>query len=388
MRFKLFVVLSCTYVAQIMALALCPVTLHSSLCGGLHHDTTLQLSLHSLHSSMDTLHSSLSGGLPHDHDSPFSFLLSRSWLEVLEPNSVSKFDYDTVEESFQEVVADEALNLFDILRQATTTKDTSTAIALAISDFVSGYSSGLVSRASASLLGDEKKDKSVTKASSTAAFFGIRGLIRGAGLTLGIPRPIVLVLASALASFASERTKIDSRERESRSSKDSSRDKDNDNDEEENVEVLSKPELAGDISKWITFDTLLESLPTEMIDSGLRKNLLYFGIGSFSSTIGLGVNKFTAAQERPRVRKGARTKDAEQVKEELIKLCSSSFEGGVLFFAYSFLSYLIAQVLPSDLKNEFLFSKYLDSVETSLEDIVIQKKMGLVPNPFAPFRFR
>ncbi len=333
----------------------------------------------SLH-TIETIHSSLS----ESHVAPFSFLLSRSWYEVLEPNSITKFDYDTVEESFQEVVADEALNLFDILRQATTTKDTNTAIALAISDFVSGYSSGLVSRASASLLGDTKKDKSVTKASSTAAFFGIRGLIRGAGLTLGIPRPIVLVLASALASIASERTKIDSRERENRSSKD----KGGDEEDEESEKLLSKPELTGDISKWITFDTLLESLPTEMIDSGLRKNLLYFAIGSFSSTVGLGVNKFTAAQERPRVKKGVRTKDTEQVKEELIKICSSSFEGGVLFFSYSYLSYLIAQVLPSDLKNELLFSKYLDSVESGLQDIVIQKKMDVVPNPFAPLRFR
>jgi hypothetical protein len=73
-----------------------------------------------------------------------------------------------------------------------------------MSEFIAGAIGGTLSRTAADILGDKKKDSLTTKISTTGAFFGTRGVIRGLARIAGLPRPLALALSSLIASLISE----------------------------------------------------------------------------------------------------------------------------------------------------------------------------------------
>lgn len=81
--------------------------------------------------------------------------------------------------STSRIFADQAVLAMDALRQASVPMTLNTALSIGISEIVAGVAAGALTRRTAELLGDKKKDTFRTKISTTGAFFGARGLARG-----------------------------------------------------------------------------------------------------------------------------------------------------------------------------------------------------------------
>ena len=75
--------------------------------------------------------------------------------------------------------ADQTALAIDLLRQASVPMTVNTALSIGISEIFAGATAGAITRRTADLLGDKKKDTFRTKVSTTGAFFGARGLARG-----------------------------------------------------------------------------------------------------------------------------------------------------------------------------------------------------------------
>lgn len=236
---------------------------------------------------------------------------------------------------------------FDVVRDAYMPKSGEGAIACGISEAISGSVGAFLSRRTASALKDQKKDDDSTKVTSTAAYFGIRGLIRGSARILGIPRPLVLVTASLVASAAAESTKLRDRRYKVETGG------------EEVEDELSASELAGDIAKWICFDLTLESLPPEIAKTQnlFERYPLYFGVGSFSGSVGAAIreNIDHYSSERKTGQK-AWVKTWEKVPK-------ASVENGVLFLFYAITLNVLDQLLPEVLREELIFARFVDKLE-------------------------
>jgi hypothetical protein len=81
--------------------------------------------------------------------------------------------------STSRILADQAALAIDALRQASVPMTLDTALSIGISEIFAGVAAGALTRRTADLLGDKKKDTFRTKVSTTGAFFGARGLARG-----------------------------------------------------------------------------------------------------------------------------------------------------------------------------------------------------------------
>jgi hypothetical protein len=270
----------------------------------------------------------------------------------------------------------QARGAFDVLRDASMPKNGDAAIACGVSEAVSGAIGAVFSRSAANALNDAKQDSQQTKVSTTAAFFGVRGLVRASTQILGIPRPLGLVISSILASAASEATKLSARE--SAMSQDEKEKKEID--DESIANELSGSEIVGDLTKWLCFDTILEALPTPIASvQGVQRNALYFSVGSLSSTIGsaLRVNidhysgedtKYTDDDDDDDVAdaSNARThygRKNSAWRKTWMKVPKASIEGGVLFLVYAFSIDLVDKLLPAGIREELVFAKFLDSLE-------------------------
>jgi hypothetical protein len=270
----------------------------------------------------------------------------------------------------------QARGAFDVLRDASMPKNGDAAIACGISEAVSGAIGAVFSRSAATALNDAKQDSPQTKVSTTAAFFGVRGLVRASTQILGIPRPLGLVISSILASAASEATKLSARESVAAMSQDEKEKKEID--DESIASELSGSEIVGDLTKWLCFDTILEALPTPIASvQGVQRNALYFSVGSLSSTIGsaLRVNidhysgedaKYTDDDDDD----GADASNATYYsrknsawRKTWMKVPKASIEGGVLFLVYAFSIDLVDKLLPAGIREELVFAKFLDSLE-------------------------
>lgn len=76
-------------------------------------------------------------------------------------------------------MADQAVLALDALRQASVPMTLDSALSIGISEVFAGVAAGAITRKTADVLGDKKKDTFRTKVSTTGAFFGARGLARG-----------------------------------------------------------------------------------------------------------------------------------------------------------------------------------------------------------------
>ena len=247
----------------------------------------------------------------------------------------------------------QAKDAFDVVREASMPKSGEGAIACGISEAISGSVGALLSRRTASALKDKKRDGDTTKVASTATFFGIRGLIRGSARILGIPRPLVLIGASLIASAASESAKLRDR-----------RSKGLDDDSETYEEELSGAEIAGDISKWICFDTILESLPTEIAETQnlLERYPLYFGVGSFSGSVGAAIRE--SIDHYPSQTEGGQELSGKKAwVKAWEKVPKASLENGVLFLFYAITINVLDLFLPEVLREELIFARIIDKIE-------------------------
>jgi hypothetical protein len=240
---------------------------------------------------------------------------------------------------FGEEVSRAGKEVFDQVRKATVPSDIDGYIALLSADAISGAFGAILSRTVADIVGDKKRDTTITKVLTTGSFFGSRGIARAGFQLLGLPRPVAILLSSLFASFVSEEAKFLSRKSaESALSNSSSSSPASFN------ETLSFREIYSDVSKWLVFDTLIETDPIFSLNDAR-----YFVYGSVSAVIALFV-------------KGDKTKD-DNKESYSVKLVKTGLEGGVLFLSYEEFLNFLGKVVPKDLNMRFLFNSVIEDLE-------------------------
>ena len=160
------------------------------------------------------------------------------------------------------------------------------AVSVAVADAVAGAVGGIASRKTASIIGDVKKDSLQTKVGASTAFFGARGLIRGASRVLGMPQPLAILCASALGTVVSEAAKAAGRNSDNMLRP-----------IREEKESLNAPEIIGDVSRWLSYDLIFHSFHHE--SNPLQDALLGFCCGSTAGVLGFILsNTLTLVQQK------------------------------------------------------------------------------------------
>ena len=123
-------------------------------------------------------------------------------------------------------------------------------------------------------------------------------------------------------------------------------------------EVISKKEIAADITRWLVFDEL-ESLLEIPSEPYVAKLLTYFALGGVSATAGYALKR-------------ALNKSLLNVNETLWK---DVLEGGILFSTYSLLNDYLLTVAPNGLFDQELpFYSLIETIETDVEEVTVFKK--------------
>lgn len=156
--------------------------------------------------------------------------------------------------------------------------------------------------------------------------------------------------------------------------------------------IISLPEVAGDVSKWMVFDSFVfrENWISTNLDwtTATEHNALYFLFGvtaamsgklvqdasdaiahendsMVNSTMGLPERMFSStirAMSHHQVRLWA-------IRRQAILYMQAGLEGGVLFGTYEVVLSLLQQVLPEDWNKPFLFEELLESMENLMKNI-------------------
>jgi len=283
---------------------------------------------------------------------------------------------------------------FDVVREAMVPRDVDGAIAIGISEAVAGGVGALLSRGVANAVGDKKLDSVQTKVTSTSAYFGARSITRGVARIIGLPGPIALVLASVTGSLVSETAKATLRKRSETAEKTaaekklaaaepSKTDRKSVRSKKVQVEKVSEPEqnflqkarsvislreVGADVTKWVVFDILSDSYVPDAFQ-GASKNFVYFTLGSISALAGNFVKRLPSRNVNDKAIRNVREKSA------LVSYSQAAIEGGVLFTTYSFALFEAMEIVPSDLNQDFIFSKVLIEGEEAIAEQ--EKKLGV-----------
>ena len=318
------------------------------------------------------------------------------------------------------------LRVFDSVRVAALPRNYDSIIAVIGAEAAAGFIGALASRQVATVLGDNKRDSDLTKARTTATFFGTRGALRVGGRLLGLPRPLAYAFASVLAGSASEATKFASRRNDiagcegggatapqrplstRKSSRENSRrpshgssqgtsvitkegrrersaeqvelmtivaEKEAAVEEDETLPAasvvpaaLTTNEFVVDITRWVVYDFLTESLPFPS-DQGLQF-LEYFGCGAVSYITGLvaelglerGRNKISYDEGNEREAESP----VEYKSPTIRRVAFTALEGGVLFVTFQVLYEVCTAVLPHGLQERMTVDFVLETVETTI----------------------
>ena len=313
------------------------------------------------------------------------------------------------------VVVEEIIKGIDVVREAYVPENTDSALAIALSETVAGGVSALISRGVAEVVGDRKVDGVGTKITSTSAYFGVRSVTRGAARLLGLPAPVALILASLTGSLALESTKATFRTRDEEKLKA----KEEKLDQEEKIRrlkskfslsrptkvartrlaetaasksttvktkptatreskedsqisrllksiknVISIREVEGDITKWVVFDLLVQSMSTSAV--GVERNVLYFAIGSISAIAGNFVKLLPTRDLQDKAIQVTREKSL------LVSYSQAALEGGVLFATYAITGPLVVELVPKSLNMDFFFNTLLTSAEQTVEKSIVE----------------
>lgn len=307
----------------------------------------------------------------------------------------STFGYTTVINNL-EIFRENVVTSLDFIRDAYVPRSLDTAIAYGLSEGVSGSISGLISRGATNVIGIKKIDSLKTKVTTTGAFFGTRGLIRVFGRVLGLPGPLIIVLASLFASIISEITKANGRNADNA-------DKIIHN-EFMNQQTLDYPEILGDIAKWLVYDILytthqrtqhhsisndlnLQSFDI-MITSSTNFNDYYisfitistklfqmltneqimisFLYGGFAAIVGLLITKsinFSNELINYMFGYNGRIESSKQIRQQIDNIyLIKAIEGGILFASFQYILSLLVLVVPEQYNLKFAFNSVLQEV--------------------------
>jgi hypothetical protein len=208
-----------------------------------------------------------------------------------------------------------------------------------------------------------KKDPLQVKVSSTSAYFGVRGIVRGVSRILGLPRPLSSALAAVIGSLLSESAKARGRSdfRGSNSRNISEISLSNAIGEDS----IDAAEISGDVSKWVIYDSLSElSSDSDLFrEDAVGEQLSCSVYGAASSLAGLFVTK--VLNDKFASASSARTRVSKPVTPSLFKFAAA--EGAVLFGSYHLVSEILKEIFPKELNFQFQFNQIIERVEEKLE---------------------
>lgn len=271
-------------------------------------------------------------------------------------------------------IMQELVSTVDALRNAAIPNSIGSAIAISVSEGLAGVAGGLAARGTAKVIGDVKIDSISTKLSSTGAFFGTRGFIRGASVALGIPRSLAVPVASVLATVVSERTKAVGRNATILMKSE--------------AEQLPLQEIAGDVSKWLTYDALEDNIHLALTLPGDIAVSAGFGaVSSFCGALvrdGLTYDMWapfnfsnSPTEKYPTALPAAAAFSNRKIELPSVstrkKLAHPSgmmkkysqlvLEGAILFASYKAITGLEAMVAPESFEIKFAFDAFLEMME-------------------------
>mmetsp|Transcript_11641 Transcript_11641/g.17488 ORF Transcript_11641/g.17488 Transcript_11641/m.17488 type:complete len:306 (-) Transcript_11641:378-1295(-) len=269
---------------------------------------------------------------------------------------------------------------FDAVRQASLPTDLESAVAAGLSEAFAGAIGAFASRSTSNALGSQKRDPLIVKISSTSAFFGVRGFVKGLGRLLGIPRPLSIALASVVGSFVSERTKLIGRANflDNEGLKQNST-----YDNTTNEKIIDIAEYSGDISKWIVYDSLvgMSSVQPTFNDNGIIQEVSCSFYGSVAATVGISINKLLNDAEKKGFKwppSSISSLQSKPIGVEELKVSravgASQFryvllEGAVLFGCYNFIQHLLESAIPSEFNFKFEFNQIIEEVEKEIKKL-------------------
>eukprot|EP01039_Chlorochromonas_danica_P007088 gene7088-7839_t len=251
-----------------------------------------------------------------------------------------------------ELVSTEMASALDNLRKAAVPISLGSSVAIGISEGIAGAVGGLASRRTADVIGDRKIDNVISKVTSTSAFFGTRGLLRGISVALGLPRAISIPLIAIVASVISEATKA--AQRHSSTGK------------EEDLpltERLDPAEIVGDVTKWLVYDALDDNHfvfhPTNAVEDFLT-SALYGAVASvlaatFRDAVFVFEDKMPEESRLPR----------KMVKS----YTQSALEGAALFGCYQMMVLVLERIAPESMSAKFIFNQLLEVLEKDIGPI-------------------
>lgn len=242
---------------------------------------------------------------------------------------------------------DQVISSLNFVRSAYVPSDINTAIAVGMSEAVAGAISGLISRATARVIEDEKKDSLRTKVATTSVFFGVRGLTRAIFNLLGMPRPVYFVVSAILSSCLSEAAKALGRDSDNNIKRLRSE-----------IEVdLDVPEVSGDIIKWLVYDGLFQY--SHQSTSMLEQSLMSFSYGASAAILGL-LTTYVLTNRQPN---GGVKVTVSMIRENAEQFGKVALEGGIMFLTFQSILSLLAVAVPQQLNYKFAFNNFLEKVE-------------------------
>lgn len=189
--------------------------------------------------------------------------------------SIAATDFEELQEFTIDVV--------NTVSEATIPVNANEVLAIIVGETVAGFTGGAVSRfVSARVGGNPQQDNTLQQGTTSGAYFGIRGVVRTAGLILGLNRPLSNLLANVIASSISELAKIAGRSVEMDEEEigdDEQKAKQSVyelltfrrsvyfNDEpppavEKSKPLITIPEIVEDVAKWVVYDSIVPDVPS------------------------------------------------------------------------------------------------------------------------------
>eukprot|EP00596_Hydrurales_sp_CCMP1899_P010482 CAMPEP_0119039296 /NCGR_PEP_ID=MMETSP1177-20130426/8693_1 /TAXON_ID=2985 /ORGANISM="Ochromonas sp, Strain CCMP1899" /LENGTH=320 /DNA_ID=CAMNT_0007002977 /DNA_START=354 /DNA_END=1316 /DNA_ORIENTATION=- len=305
------------------------------------------------------------------------------------------------------------------------------AVSIGVSEVFSGAVGGAISRQTAIILGDQKKDTLRTKVSSTGAFFGARGVAGGLARALGLPRPLAVLCGTIAGSLVSEGTKAAGRSDSEQNNRKGTLDIKKSTILEESG--LKGSEISGDIVKWLVYDALEDKVMMNYPDFLIRV-VLTFLVGCVSAIsaiivkdIGMEMEskdtmpgikpiieldirntelkntntkfKYDDKKIKTKMKKSFYNEDIGNLKlkqkksdnlvqdeitneEDVVpviknynyntifltsKYATAAIEGGVLFASYQIIMASVRSIIPKDLDVKFAFNIILENIEKGID---------------------
>jgi hypothetical protein len=263
------------------------------------------------------------------------------------------------------VINADVAQALDALRQAAVPMSVDTAISITIAEFLAGVVGGGISRATADLLGDKKKDSFQTKVSTTGAYFGTRAAVRTLARIAGLPRPLALLCSSVVASLVSETTKSIAR---------TNRAVELDPSCPIEEQGLRVSEISGDISKWLIFDFLEEKVRNVYSADGefVELVLATFLVGCASAAAATSLKMFIEMRNpvgKTGLAEGSSSSNG--ISFNGAQYAAAAGEGGVLFASFQIVLKVVMMIVPSDFNKNFMFNSFIKEIEQQLAPEVV-----------------